>query len=163
MTITNVAPAELDIAVRIYERVIQNLLEMEIYQWDNYYPDRQTIQNDIMNKQLFAGKIDGSIVSLFTLNREYDPEYLTVRWKYRTDSFIILHRFCVEPNVQNQGIGSTTIKLVEQDLKQKGIEALRLDAFSQNPFALKLYEKLGYTRAGEAEFRKGLFYLYEKK
>jgi predicted GNAT family acetyltransferase len=38
-----------------------------------------------------------------------------------------------------------------------------LDAFSLNPFALRLYEKIGYVRVGEANWRKGLFYLYEKK
>ena len=33
----------------------------------------------------------------------------------------------------------------------------------KNPFATKMYEKIGYEKTGSAEWRKGLFYLYEKK
>ena len=32
----------------------------------------------------------------------------------------------------------------------------------QYPASLHLYESLGYRRVGEAVFRKGLFYFYEK-
>lgn len=38
----------------------------------------------------------------------------------------------------------------------------RLDAFTENPFALKLYDNLGYSRVGYADWRKGRFYLMEK-
>lgn len=41
-------------------------------------------------------------------------------------------------------------------------QAIRLDAFSQNLFVLKLYNNLGYARVGEVDWRKGRFYLLEK-
>ena len=47
-------------------------------------------------------------------------------------------------------------------LNEGGKRAIRLDAFSKNPFALKMYIALGYTVVGEARWRKGLFYLMEK-
>jgi len=43
-----------------------------------------------------------------------------------------------------------------------GIKSVRLDTFSENPAALRLYEKLGYKNTGRVNFRKGLFYLFEK-
>ena len=52
---------------------------------------------------------------------------------------------------------------LEQSVLDRGLRAIRLDAFSLNPAALKLYESRGYERAGEIQFRKGLFYLYEKR
>jgi ribosomal protein S18 acetylase RimI-like enzyme len=51
---------------------------------------------------------------------------------------------------------------IEETLRARGVKAVRLDAFSLNPFALRLYERLGYEKTGEVTFRKGLFYLYEK-
>lgn len=56
-----------------------------------------------------------------------------------------------------------TLQLIEEYLRNKGIECVRLDAFSKNPSALRMYEKIGYRRSGEIYWRKGLFYLYEKK
>ncbi|MDP4147194.1 MAG: GNAT family N-acetyltransferase, partial [Bacillota bacterium] len=38
-----------------------------------------------------------------------------------------------------------------------------LDVFSLNPFALKMYYKQGYIKVGEVNWRKGKFYLMEKK
>jgi ribosomal protein S18 acetylase RimI-like enzyme len=55
------------------------------------------------------------------------------------------------------------MKYAEDTLRSEGIEAVRLDAFSQNPAALRLYEKRGYEKVGEVTFRKGRFYLFEKK
>lgn len=50
---------------------------------------------------------------------------------------------------------------LQEDIRQ-GTYSLRLDAFSENPFALKLYRSLGYRETGTAVFRKGKFYLFEK-
>ena len=69
----------------------------------------------------------------------------------------------VHPDFQNRGIAVATMKELEKQIKDMKINTIRLDAYSQNPYALKLYEKLGYVKTGEARWRKGLFYLYEKK
>lgn len=112
---------------------------------------------------MFLGEIDSKIASIFVLDKEYDEEYNNMNWQYKDMSFFIIHRLCVNPKFQNQRIGTKTMLLIEELLRSEGIEAIRLDAFSLNPFALKMYEKLGYTKVGEVSWRKGLFYLYEKK
>ena len=55
-----------------------------------------------------------------------------------------------------------TMDFIEKVLMEKGIEAIRLDVFSKNPYALKLYEQCGFRKTGEANWRKGKFYLMEK-
>ena len=40
--------------------------------------------------------------------------------------------------------------------------SIRLDVFTKNPRAVKLYENAGYSYAGDAYFRKGKFLLMEK-
>ena len=61
------------------------------------------------------------------------------------------------------GIGTRTVQHIEEQAKNMGAETIRLDAFTLNPHALNLYEKLGYREVGIANFRKGKFYLMEKK
>nr|WP_245251526.1 GNAT family N-acetyltransferase [Paenibacillus turicensis] len=112
---------------------------------------------------MFIGVVANKIACAFVLNSNYDEEYINGDWKYGNESFSIVHRLCVNPDFQNQGIGTRSMVLIEKMLRKNGIKSIRLDAFSLNPSALRLYEKIGYVRVGEANWRKGLFYLYEKK
>lgn len=42
-------------------------------------------------------------------------------------------------------------------------ESVRLDVFSKNPYAIRLYENNSYEKRGNVCWRKGEFYLMEKK
>ena len=59
-------------------------------------------------------------------------------------------------------VGSTSV----EGLSAKpimGYNSVRLDTFTQNPFAQKLYRHNGYESRGYADWRKGRFDLMEKK
>jgi len=154
--------SDLDTAYEIFKLAIEEMDKNNIHQWDNLYPTKDILKDDILKNQLFLGEINREIASVFVLNKEYDEEYSNMNWKYKDASFFILHRLCVNPKFQNQGIGTNTMRLIEEFSKGEGIETIRLDAFSLNPFALKMYEKAGYSKVGGANWWKRLFYLYEK-
>ena len=78
-------------------------------------------------------------------------------------STYILHRFCVSPDYQNKGIGKEVLAHIETQVHEMGYESMRLDVFSENPYAQKLYRKSGYQVRGYADWRKGRFDLMEKK
>ena len=50
---------------------------------------------------------------------------------------------------------STALKELESD-------EIRLDSYSKNSYAVKLYDTLGYAVVGHADWRKGRFDLREK-
>jgi len=147
----------------VYTLAIQVMKDMGIDQWDEIYPGEDIIIKDIKNQHMYIGEIDNQIASIVVLNNEYDEEYKEADWKYKDSSFLIVHRLCVNPSFQGKGIGRQTMLLVEKKLSQEGIETIRLDAFSLNPVALKMYNSLGYEKVGEVTWRKGLFYLFEKR
>lgn len=68
----------------------------------------------------------------------------------------------MRPAYQNKGVGTQTMCHIEKMLNSKGIGAIRLDAFLQNPYSLRMYEKLGFQTVGYADWRKGRFALREK-
>lgn len=154
---------DFDYVEKIFKNAIELMDSNGINQWDNIYPNKEILKEDILKCEMFLGVSNNVIACAFVLNGNYDEEYNNGNWKYRNESFRIVHRLCVNPNFQNQGIGTQSMMLIEKMLRKDGIESIRLDAFSLNPFALRLYEKIGYVRVGEANWRKGLFYLYEKK
>jgi len=136
---------------------------MGINQWDEFYPSENIIREDINKKEMYIGQINNIIASVFTLSTEYDREYEIGNWQYCNLRYYVVHRLCVSPINQNKGIGTQTMKFIEDTFRSENIKAVRLDAFSLNPAALKLYKKFGYIKVGEVNFRKGLFYLFEKK
>jgi ribosomal protein S18 acetylase RimI-like enzyme len=153
----------LDEMFLIFTKAIDKMNENNIFQWDEVYPDKSTLYQDIRNRQLHIGIIGEEIVSAYVLNQECDEQYALGNWKYPNSSYRIIHRLCVNPQFQNKGIGTITMKYLENEVKKKGIETIRLDSYTLNPYAVRMYEKLGYEKVGFADFRKGKFYLMEKR
>lgn len=147
----------------IYREAIGRMQALGIDQWDDVYPTQAVIAQDIANGDMTVGLTDGMIVCAFVLNREQWEGYENGDWQYPGLSFAVLHRLCVNPACQGKGVGMQAMQYIEALLKSEGIDVLQLDAFPKNCGAVRLYEKLGYIKVGEATFRKGLFYLFEKK
>lgn len=149
--------------IDLYKQAIIHMNSQGIYQWDfNCYPTKNDLYDDIINDEMLVLKRNVKIVAAVVLNCEQDESYADVEWKFTNCKVGVVHRLCVSPDFQNQGIGRIIMKLSEDYFLEKEIKSIRLDAFSQNPYALKLYKKLGFEKRGEVEFKMGIFYFYEK-
>ena len=149
----------------IFKIVAAAIVEMEnngVFQWDSIYPSKEDFLNDIQKKSLFVGILDQDISVVFTINKECDEQYQNGSWSYPDAEYRIIHRLCVDPKYQNQGIAKEVLDHIENELRQRGVEAIRLDVFCNNPYALSLYRNKGYEEVGTAYWRKGRFYLMEK-
>ena len=154
---------ELDAVFSVFKDAIAEMDRNGIPQWDELYPNREILSEDISKNELFVGTLDGEIACVFVLNSECDEEYEVGAWQYPDTSFCVIHRLCVNPKFQNKGVGAYTMRYIEGKLKKEGFESIRFDAFTLNPYALRLYDKLGYAKVGYVDFRKGRFVLMEKK
>lgn len=148
--------------VNLVKTAIVQMESCGIMQWDEIYPTAEDFASDISEGQLFVGMTNGNIAVVYTLNTVSDDEYRNGKWRMPQKSFIILHRLCVHPKYQNQRIAQKTMQYIEQQVIRLGIDAIRLDAYSQNPYALKLYHRCGFAEVGTVMWRKGAFYLMEK-
>ena len=54
---------------------------------------------------LYLAYVEESLVALYVISGECDEQYCNGLWKYDEKYAYILHRFCVSPLFQNQGIG----------------------------------------------------------
>jgi len=148
--------------IELVENAISKMEEKGIYQWDDLYPTVEVFLSDIKSRQLYVGIIDKEISVIYVVNNECDEAYQNGNWKYPTSEYRVIHRLCVNPKYQNKGVAGSTLKHIENELRTQNIESIRLDVFSENPFALSLYEKNGYKEVGFADWRKGRFFLMEK-
>ncbi len=155
-------PNDIEEICSIVYDAVDVMEQNNIFQWDDLYPAKGDFQKDIEKDQLYVGLVDGQIAIMYTLNQEYEKEYENGKWKYKDRPFAIVHRLCINPAFQNKGIAKSTLLHIEKQLKEIGIHVIRLDVFSNNPFALRLYNSLGYSKVGYADWRKGKFFLMEK-
>jgi len=146
--------------------LIENAIELMrcqgIHQWDELYPTKEIFLDDINNNTLYVAVEDEKIIAVYVINQECDEEYHTCEWENPDESACIIHRLCVSADFQNKGIGSRVLSHIEEQVKGMGYLSIRLDVFSENPYAIKLYEKNGYKKRGHADWRKGRFFLMEK-
>ncbi|ADY55289.1 GCN5-related N-acetyltransferase [Syntrophobotulus glycolicus DSM 8271] len=152
-----------DEVLTIYQNAIGCLCSQNIDQWDELYPSPDDLLEDIRNQQLHLLVRDAEILAAVVLNESQEEEYQKGAWLSQGPGIAVVHRLCVHPDVQNKGMGRETMRRAEGYLAAKGYAAVRLDAFAQNPQAIRLYESLSYKRAGAVRFCKGEFYLFEKQ
>lgn len=147
----------------LFVSAIKKMDEQGIPQWDELYPNKPILDEDIQKQELYITKIDGEIAAVYVLNEESDEQYSNGKWQYPNATYKVIHRLCVHPKFQNQKLGYRTMIYIENQMLQQGIETIRLDTFTQNPFSIRLYERLGFKKVGMAHWRKGDFHLMEKK
>ena len=145
----------------LFEAAKVSMQSRGIDQWDEEYPTREDLAHDIETGTLFIVSDNGETAAVYVVSEEAEDEYRECRWENRNPC--MLHRFCVSPDRQDRGLGTQILDRIEQQLADRGYDSIRLDVFSQNPGALHLYEKRCYVRRCQADWRKGRFYLMEKK
>lgn len=94
----------------------------------------------------------------YIMNMYTNPEYQAGKWQYCGEKAGILHRLCVSPKAQHHGVGKAVLAHIEQQLRDMGVTSVRLDVFSENPYAIRLYEHNGYVQRGHVDWRKGRFF-----
>jgi len=154
---------DLDSVFQVFVSAIEEMNRNNIPQWDELYPDREILKEDISKNQLYLGMTDGDIACVYVVNSECDSEYENGDWQCPDASFCVIHRLCVNPKFQKRSIGKITVRHIEAELIKQGVETIRLDAFTLNPYALRMYDKLGYVKVGYVDWRTGRFWLMEKK
>lgn len=145
--------------MQLFQAAIAHMLKNGIDQWDELYPAAA----DIAAGEMYICMQGGEMASVFVLNRQADEQYADCDWQLDEQGSMVVHRLCVHPCCQGRGIGGGTVQALEQLARQKGARSIRLDAFSQNPAALRLYQRAGYSKTGVGNFRKGMFYVFEKE
>lgn len=153
---------DVDAVMDVVRACIAGMLREGIDQWDEIYPDRRTWLGDVREGTVSVAVASGMLVGAFVLNEFQNAEYAEVPWTIHARRIAVLHRLLVHPAHQKQGIAAMMVRDAERQAFESGYEAIRLDAFTLNPVALRLYRRHGYHDAGPMTLRKGVFRGFEK-
>ena len=163
----NIQLSTIDSAERIFKIFKECKEKMEnenIFQWTESYPNMEIVIQDIDNKELYELSSETEILGVVCLNVYQDPEYGNIDWLDKTGNALIIHRLAINPVFQNKGLAKILMTFAEEYALNAGFKSIRLDAYSGNEKALRIYECLNYKKRGEVNFlgRKLPFFCYEK-
>ncbi|NRA10590.1 MAG: GNAT family N-acetyltransferase [Crocinitomicaceae bacterium] len=156
---------ELDSILELTRACGKHMRDNGIDQWDENYPDRDSLLNDLNTETLFAYRENSVILGIVVLNESQDEEYAEIKWSTSdADRNIVVHRLAVQPDQQGKGIARKIMDFAEVHAKDQGYDAIRLDTFSQNPRNQKFYTNRGYNDLGPVylKYKKDHpYYCYE--
>jgi len=154
---------DLTAIMEILQVVVQKMHNNNNFQWDAKYPREQDFIEDINQGELFVSVQEGEVAGFICINKVEPEEYKGLAWSLSQEALVI-HRMAVSPAYQKLGIGAQLVGFADELAKQKQMKYLKIDTYSGNPKAQRLFEKLGYTFVGEMHFngKEKAFYCYEK-
>ena len=156
---------ELEAILQLTRACGQHMRDNGIDQWDEHYPDRAVLVNDLQTETLFAYREGDEILGVVVLNETQDEEYGDVSWSTSEDDRnIVVHRLAVRPDQQGRGLGRKLMDFAEQWARDNRYDAIRLDTYSQNPRNQRFYTNRGYRDLGPVYLKykkEHPYYCYE--
>lgn len=121
-----------------------------IDQWQNNYPNDETISNDIANDNSYVllkdNKIVATVVVSFDGEKTYDSIY-EGKW-ISSDEFAVIHRIAVDNTYKGLGLSSQIIKSVEKLCLSKSVCSIKIDTHEKNISMQKLLKKNNFEYCG---------------
>jgi ribosomal protein S18 acetylase RimI-like enzyme len=165
MMIKKASKQDLEQLLTVVKSCGQNLIEQGIFQWNEQYPKREDLLEDIELQELWKLEDKNSVIGLIVLTENEDAEYQDVNWLTKNHKNLYIHRLAVDPEFQGKGYAQKLMDFAEKYAKENGYNSIRLDTFSENKRNLKFYEQRNYVKLesiyfpNQSEFP---FYCYEK-
>jgi ribosomal protein S18 acetylase RimI-like enzyme len=154
---------DLNSIMQITKACAKHMINQQIFQWNEHYPNRNAFKNDVQRGELYIYMQNNICIGCIVITTIKDVEYVPIEWLTK-DKNIYIHRLAVHPKYQGKGIAQQMMTFAENFAKINGYFSVRLDTFSQNKRNQKFYETRGYKRLGNIYFPKQSkhpFYCYE--
>ena len=90
--------------------------------WDEDYPNRETIRDDLENGYLYVWREDGRIAAAITYMHPYDLDGLGISWT-PVERAVEACRFCLSPSQQGKGRAKAYFLGGMELLRAQGVEA----------------------------------------
>lgn len=145
---------ELDQIWEIIQYAIEKRKEEGSKQWQDGYPNPDSIQQDFERGYAYVIELDGEILLYAAIIFDVEPAYEELKdgW-LNNEPYLVVHRVAVSPNGKGKSLGTELFKLLENLAKENGYYNVKVDTNFDNISMLRILEKLEYKYCGEVFFR----------
>ena len=132
-------------------------------QWEDDYPSRSIIENDIAESTGYVLENNGLIIAYVVLAVS-DADYDTLHGVWRFDEpYGVVHRIAIAPEMRGQHVSDILFPMIEKEYLSRNIGVVRMDTGNQNIVMQRLLDKFGYDNLGLHRFSWGERLAFEKK
>lgn len=124
--------------------------EQGINQWQDNYPNFETVKKDIINKNGYILLKDNNIVGTVAVAFDGEKNYEAIydgEW-ISNDEYAVIHRIAVDHNYKGLGLSSVIIKNIEKICLKKGVHSIKVDTHKENLSMQKLLQKNRFQYCG---------------
>lgn len=105
----------------------------------------------IEEENLYLYREENVILGAMAVTMYQEEDYHAIEWSKQVadNEMAVIHILAVSPDCQGKGIGSEMVREAINLAKEKGMQAIRLDALASNIPAHRMYERLGFEYRGK--------------
>ncbi len=175
MTIRKTTAAELDEIVPILEEARRTIAALGINQWQDGYPNRKSIEEDIargysyvlvQDNGVHAGQVRvgqvrvGQVIGTFALIPDGEPLYDVIEnghWTTGDDNrnYNAVHRVAIAVASRGSGASTNMIEFVREVTRAAGKASVRIDTHEGNLVMRRMLEKHGFVHCGTIYLANG--------
>lgn len=144
---------DLEALLLLLEEARGTIATLGIDQWQNGYPSRQVVKEDIALCRSYAVTENGQIVGTFVLVDDGEPTYEKIydgAWKTNGDSlsYTAIHRVAVSVTMRGKGVSTAILDYAASHARALGRASLRIDTHEGNVVMRRMLEKHGFAYCG---------------
>tara|TARA_B100001142_G_scaffold49911_1_gene47183 strand:+ start:3647 stop:4150 length:504 start_codon:yes stop_codon:yes gene_type:complete len=164
MKIRKAKISDLEDIMTMYSSCVSGMIENGIDQWDETYPNKEVIYQDLIAGTYFIAEENNIVIGGVNIDQKQDKTYLSINWGDKSDQFLVVHRLAVKKECWGKSIGKKLMLFTEELVNKKKLTSIRLDTYSGNPKAIEFYKRLGYSELGAIYLKpnKNEYYCFEK-
>lgn len=148
---------------QILQQAIERRRQDGSLQWQDGYPNEDTVKEDIEKGVGFLLSELDTPVAYCALILNDEPAYDNIDGKWLTNGdFYVVHRVAVSTAASGKGLASEIFERLEQHSKENNIFSVKVDTNFDNPAMIRTLEKRGYIYCGEVFLRGAVRRAYEK-
>jgi ribosomal protein S18 acetylase RimI-like enzyme len=141
----------------LYQQAITYLKQRGIDQWQNGYPNQNTLKDDIAGGFSYVYEIDHHIVATVAILFGDEADYKTIfngQW-LNHDPYVTIHRLVVDEAYKGMGVAQKMLLQIEQIAIDHQIDDIRIDTHPENVSMKRFLIKSGFTQCGIVYLKDG--------
>jgi len=163
MTLRKAILSEIPAIWKILQQAIARRKQDGSQQWQDGYPNEQSIRNDLASGSAYVLIDNDQIIAYAAIIFDIEPAYTDIEGKWLTnDQYVVVHRVATSNEVLGKGIATQLFKLIEDIALDSKVYSIKVDTNFDNIPMLKILAKLDYVYCGEVFFRGSARKAFEK-
>ncbi len=153
MHIRQATHTDIDGLLSLFDEARGTIAALGIDQWQDGYPSREVVFDDIEKGRSFIVDCDGQVGGTFVIVDDGEPTYDRIydgHWETGDDNqrYLAIHRVAVAVAKRGCGISTAILDYAAQTASDCGFSSLRIDTHQGNVVMRRMLEKHGFTYCG---------------